>query len=202
MLLGNHEMMVLRGDNRYIHERYLDGIAKKTRIKHEDLYGPDMALGRWLRICPTAISINGILYVHAGMSPRLVDGWNLDRLNRQIQAAIDISSPQMAFTDTARMLVGSLGPLWYRGYFEDNRRYARAASADIDRILDQFGVSAIVVGHSGVDSVVSLYEGRVYAIDVDVEALGSLEALLEEDGRIFRIAGDGSRRQVAPYLEQ
>ncbi|MCX6834097.1 MAG: metallophosphoesterase, partial [candidate division Zixibacteria bacterium] len=32
--LGNHEMMVLRGDNRYINEKYVEGTAKKSRILH------------------------------------------------------------------------------------------------------------------------------------------------------------------------
>jgi hypothetical protein len=70
--LGNHEMMVLRGDNRYIHERYLKGIVKKMRIKHEDLYGPDMELGRWLRSKHTVIKINDIVFVHGGLIPDLV----------------------------------------------------------------------------------------------------------------------------------
>ncbi|MDH4157758.1 MAG: metallophosphoesterase, partial [candidate division Zixibacteria bacterium] len=33
-VLGNHELMVLRGDNRYVHEKYLNGIVRKTRIRH------------------------------------------------------------------------------------------------------------------------------------------------------------------------
>lgn len=201
LLFGNHEHMVLRGDNRYIHPRYLDGIVKKSRIKHEDLYGPDMALGQWLRSCPVAIVINDVLYNHAGLSPDLTSEWTLESLNHGVTAAVDMSSPKIAFSEPARMLVGSLGPLWYRGYFGESSKYSRATTAEIDQVLEHFGVSAVVVGHSGVDSVASLYETRVYAIDVDVPALGSLEALLEENGQFWRIAGDGSLHQVGPFIE-
>ena len=48
MLLGNHEIMVLRGDIRYVHKKYRD-VSKKLRIKIPDLYGSDTELGRWLR---------------------------------------------------------------------------------------------------------------------------------------------------------
>ncbi len=201
MLLGNHEMMILRGDNRYIHERYLDGIVRKSRIRHEDLFAADMALGAWLRSWPTAITIDDVLYVHAGISPQLLaKAWTSDQINAAELQQVDRTSSAVAFDETAKMVLGSLGPLWYRGYFyEVEDRYPRALASDIDKTLAQFGVSTIVVGHSGVDSVVSMYDGRVVAIDVDVEALGSLEALLVEDGQFYRIAGDGSRHPVLPY---
>ncbi len=68
-VLGNHELMVIRGDNRYVHDKYIKGICRKTRIKHEDLFGPDMELGRWLRSKLTLLKINDILFVHGGISP-------------------------------------------------------------------------------------------------------------------------------------
>ena len=104
VILGNHEKMVLRGDNRYIHDRYLKGIVRKTRIRHEDLYGPDMALGRWLRTYSTALVINDILYTHGGMPPYLAEGaWSLAGLNSQMLSVIDMSSSAVAFDETARM---------------------------------------------------------------------------------------------------
>lgn len=204
MLLGNHEMMVLRGDNRYIHERYLEGIVQKTRIRHEDLFGPDMAFGEWLRSCATAMVINDVLYSHAGLSPLVMtEGWTLDQINTANRQLIDLTTPAVAFDETFKMLIGSKGPFWYRGYFyEMEGRYPRASESEITDILARCSASAVVVGHSGVDSVASLYDGRVLAIDVDVEALGSLEALLVEDGQFYRIAGDGSRHPVMPFVEE
>jgi hypothetical protein len=193
--LGNHELMVLRGDNRYIHERYLTGIVKKMRIKHEDFYGPDMELGRWLRSKHTVIRINDIIFVHGGLIPDLVsDNVSMAHINDMIREAIDLTSPRMAFTDSVRYFLGSLGPVWYRGYhYEMEDRYPQATTDQIDSLLEFYGGSAIVVGHSQVDSVQSLYDSRVIAIDVIVEDLGHLEALEWENGRFFRVTGNGRR---------
>jgi hypothetical protein len=40
--------------------------------------------------------------------------------------------------------------------------------------------------------VTRLYEGRVYAIDVDLEALGAFQGLRWENGVFSVVAGDGS----------
>jgi hypothetical protein len=72
-------------------------------------------------------------------------------------------------------------------------RYSHATTEQIDSLLDFYEGSAIVVGHSQVDSVLSLYDNRVIAIDVIVEDLGHLEALLWEDGQFYRVTGDGQR---------
>ena len=197
--LGNHEAMVLRADNRYIHEKYLDGISKKSRIRHEDLYGPDMVLGRWLRTLPAVVVINDILFVHAGISPELIENdHDAARLNDEMHRAIDLTSAATAFDTKAKLLLGSFGPVWYRGFhYAMEDRYPQATSEDIDKLLTYYGVSTIVVGHSQVDEVMPLYGGRVYAIDVRVEALGYQQALLWEDGDFYRIDGDGTRQLLS-----
>jgi hypothetical protein len=53
-------------------------------------------------------------------------------------------------------------------------------------------VSAIVVGHTQVDRLTSLYGGRVFAIDVRLERLGRFQALLWQGGRFYRVDGDGT----------
>ena len=198
-ILGNHELMVLRGDNRYIHERYLDGIARKTRIRHEDLYGLDMELGRWLRSKHTAIKINNILFVHGGVGPFLPgDGWSLEELNQKVRESLDLRSSQVALGDTAKFLFGSKGPFWYRGYhYEMDGKYAQACSAGIDSVLTYYDVEAVVVGHTGVDSVIGLYDNRVFAIDIPFEDMHCLEALLWEKGTFYRVTGTGELRKFS-----
>ncbi|RKX28344.1 MAG: metallophosphoesterase [Candidatus Zixiibacteriota bacterium] len=192
-LLGNHEMMVLRGDDRYVNEKYLNGIARNSRIRHQDLYSPDMALGRWLRSKQVAIIINDILFVHAGISPIIVDsGLTLNDLNCNVHTGIDMRSSRLAFSEPVKFLLGSLGPLWYRGYhYEMENRYPKATNTDIDRILTHFSAKAIVVGHTEVDSLCGLYDNRIFAIDVPVDKLGSLQALLWENDHFYCVNGDG-----------
>ena len=67
VLLGNHEDMVLGGDLRYISEKYKK-VEELTKTKYPDLYSENSVLGKWLRNQPIIISINDILFVHAGIS--------------------------------------------------------------------------------------------------------------------------------------
>jgi hypothetical protein len=193
LILGNHELMVLRGDNRYVHERYLDGIVKRTRIKYQDLYGPDIELGRWLRSKHTAVKINDILFVHGGLSPLLIDrNLSLDDINEAVRGNIDLRSSQLAFNEPVRFLFGGEGPFWYRGYhYGMEERYPRASHAGVDSLLTYYDADAIVVGHTEVSQVSGLYNGRVIAIDVPVEELGCLQALLWQNGRFYRVTGGG-----------
>jgi hypothetical protein len=197
-ILGNHELMVLRGDNRYVHERYLDGIVKKTRIKHEDLYGPDMQLGRWLRSKHTMVKIDDIVFIHAGISPPVMNrNLELDRINQIVRDNIDLRSSQLAFNPSVKFLFGGEGPFWYRGYhYEMEEIYPQATSGAVDSILAYYGGDFIVVGHTEVSQVSGLYGNRVLAIDVPVEELGSLQALLWENGRFYRVTGQGDLQPI------
>jgi hypothetical protein len=192
-LLGNHEVMVMRGDRRYVNDKYTDGIVKKTRIKYEDLYGADMETGRWLRSKNTVIRINDIVFVHGGLSPGVLDrGLDMEMISKNVRKSIDLSSARLAFDEESRFLLGSKGPLWYRGYhYEMEDKYPMISSAGLNSILDFFGGDVVVVGHSNIDSVMGFWNNRVIGIDVLVEDLGTLEALLWEGGRFYRVKGDG-----------
>jgi len=196
LILGNHELMILRGDNRYINEKYLEGIVKKSRISHEDLYGPDSELGRWLRSKNTVEKINDILFVHGGISPAVrAEYSSLERLNDNARRSLDLRSSQYAFDEEAQLLFRGLGPFWYRGFhYEMEDSYPQDNQSTIDSILSRYDVDAVVVGHTNVDSVISLYDGRVFAIDVSFEDLGTLQALLWEDGIFYMVYGSGEKR--------
>ncbi|MFH1372600.1 MAG: metallophosphoesterase [bacterium] len=195
-ILGNHELMVLRGDNRYVNDKYLKGIVRRSRISHQDLYGPDMELGWWLRSLPSIVRLNGIIFVHAGLSPAVMQrNLGLKDINTVIRDGLDLRSSQVAFSDTVKFLFGSQGPLWYRGYhYEMENRYAMATVSQLDSILGYYAAVAIVVGHTEVDSVLGLFDGRIIAVDVPVDELGGLQALLWENGRFYRVGPAGERQ--------
>jgi hypothetical protein len=192
-VLGNHELMVLRGDLRYVNAKYLDGIVRATRITYDDLYGPDMELGRWLRSKHTAIRLNGILFVHGGIGPAVVErGMRLEALNDAVRASLDLRSYALVFSDTAQLLLGSEGPFWYRGYHYALGSYPRASPEDVETVLDFYDADAVVVGHTEIEQVLSLYDGRVIGVDVPVEDLGGFQALLWEGGSFSRVTPAGA----------
>jgi hypothetical protein len=199
-LLGNHETMVVRGDLRYVNKKYADGIVRRARINYADLYGPDMELGRWLRTRNTVIKLNDVLFVHGGIPPRLAElGVDLADVNKLAGETLDLREYEIAFNDHIKKYYGHSdeGPFWYRGYHHaEEGRYPQATTADVDAILGEYGATAIVVGHSGVDQVISLYDGRIYAIDIPLPALGSFQGLLWQDGRFHRVTGEGLREPL------
>jgi len=192
-VLGNHEAMVMYGDNRYVNDKYLQGIVKKSRIKHEDLYGPDMELGRWLRSKNSVVKLNEVLFVHGGIPPWFAErGTTLEDINEATRADLDFKSYELAFGDSLRAVFGGRGVFWYRGYhYAMQGSYPEATPEDVDAILDAYGARAIVVGHSEVDQVEALYGARVFAIDVPLKELGSLQGLLLRDGSFYRVTGTG-----------
>jgi diadenosine tetraphosphatase ApaH/serine/threonine PP2A family protein phosphatase len=202
-LLGNHEMMVMQGDLRYTNEKYLGGIVKMTGIKYPDLFGPDTELGRWLRRKPVAVRIDDVLFVHGGLGPAEVErGLSLADINGTTRAAIDMSSAALFFSDLPFFLIGSEGPLWYRGYFgAEGTRYDQITPVQLDSVLAFYGTKAVVVGHTenGVAPIKREYGGKVYGVDVIVEQLGGFEGLLWKGGTFFRVRVDGT---VEPFTEQ
>jgi len=189
-LLGNHEKMVIRGDLRYVNEKYLYGIATRTRITYDDLFGRHMELGRWLRSKHVAVKLNDVLYVHGGLPPEVVErNLSLDEMNSVARSSLDMESYELVFSDLPWFLFSSGGPLWYRGYHGPQSVYPQTTSAELDTILEYYGVSAVVVGHSEISEVTSLYEGRVYGVDVPVEELGGLQGLLWRHGEFYRVLG-------------
>jgi Calcineurin-like phosphoesterase len=197
-VLGNHEIMPIRNDIRYVHDRYKNGIVRKTRISYQDMFGPDMELGQWLRSKHTAIIINDILFVHAGIAPEIMEmGMKLNDLNDSVRVNLDLSSAQLSFSKLPKFLYGGVGPVWYRGYFEESEnRYIKASDSYIDSTLSYFDVSTIVVGHTGVDVVVGMYDNRIIAIDIPFEDLHSLQALLYQDNKFFRVTGSGELQLI------
>ena len=197
-LLGNHELMILRGDLRYINDRYIKGICGHSGIDYDELFGPCMELGRWLRTLPAAVRIDTTLFVHGGVPPdSIMDLMPIREMNSLTWSGLDFSSIELKFNQPLRKLYGGLGPFWYRGYhYGMEGYYPPAEDEEIDRILDYYDVRHIVVGHSEQDSLTVLHGGRVFAIDVPVDELEGQQALLFEEGTFYRVNPDGSRLEI------
>lgn len=192
-LLGNHELMVLRGDLRYVNDRYSQGIAKRSGFAYDDLFGAEMELGRWLRTKHTVVRLNRILFVHGGLMPEHLRIFgDFSKINEEVRSGLDYTSIRLYHEEQIMNLYGDIGPLWYRGYTQGlEGRYPPASAAQIDSVLHMCDVDRIVVGHSEQDSLRLYHDGKVVAIDVDVETLGGQRALLWQDGQIYLVTGTG-----------
>ena len=195
-ILGNHEIKNLQGNFQKAAFKYFY-IASILDKQQFDLYGPDALLGRWMASKNAIEMINGHLFTHGGLHPDIANS------DLTLHAANDIvrrNYRQAYFRKTPGGVEDLLtstrtGLAWYRGYFE-----AGASEERVQRGLNHFDASAIVVGHQPQSRVKSLYSGKVWAINVKHprDYRGSFperrsDGLLITNGQYFRLLDDGTQ---------
>jgi hypothetical protein len=188
-ILGNHEIMNMSGDLRYLNAKYNES-ANLLNQSFVLLYGENSEIGRWLRSKNVIEKIGHILYCHAGISAALnrmdLPASKINKLVRPFFAdsTYIYNSPEV---DT---LYGDLGPFWYRGYYTGA---VKASAMQIDSTLSAYKVKQIATGHTVIaDTISILYNGKVLNTDVH-HAKGHTEALLIEGGNYFRVTPLGER---------
>jgi hypothetical protein len=203
MALGNHEVMVLTGDQRYLNPKYRQVTSLLQASRYTDLWSEQSLLGRWLRAKTAVFRLGPYLCLHGGISRELIDQkLTLAEINKVVRDSLSEQGTPNARTE---LVMGPAGPLWYRGYFEREARsggFARAENGDIDLILDTFKVRAVLVGHTTVPTVTALYDGRVIAVQVyphreKETGAPMMEALSIQRGQMFRARIDGSAELLA-----
>ena len=189
-LVGNHEAMVLQGDLRYVHEKYLASVALLGQ-SYPELHGEDSVLGQWLRSKPVLLQAGEVLFVHGGIHDTyLALGLSLEQANDLYRASLGRSRAETKQDPVLSVLYdGKLGPLWYRGYFVA----PTLDKAQVDAIASRLGVSHIVVGHTSMEAVESHFDGTVLAIDSSIKEGQSGELLFIEDGVMSRGTLTGER---------
>lgn len=191
LVLGNHEQYLLRGNTSRANRDHLYAL---TRMGGQlDAFGPDTLIGHWLRLQPVIIKSGRTVITHGGVNPLVADaGFTVNNLNSAMRRYWLGDMPSKAELDA---VVGPAGLTQYRGYLEDGEdRFARATAAQVDDVLAHFGAKSIVVGHTLVERVTALHEGRVWAIDVNSNTARS-EALLISNGDPI-VVPTGAARQL------
>lgn len=164
LVLGNHEALVLTGDLRYLHAKYLQTTTILEVSDYAKLWQKESLLGQWLRTKPTVFKLGRVLCLHGGMSVETVnDRWTLPELNTIVRDWLNSEksekSARLAFVS------GRNGPLWYRGYFARNSEGEKTAHA-VEAVRKFYDVDRIAVGHTIVKTVTPLHGGAVIGVQV------------------------------------
>ncbi len=179
-LLGNHEVMVLTGDLRYIHDKYRQ-TEQLFQMPYWQIFGPESELGKWLRTKPVTLRINDVQFVHGGLAPSLAASkFSVEAINRIFTDQIIDAVPEDSIYNDPKikLLDGSQGPIWYRGYFKD----ANFTESQLDMVLNYYEVKRVVVGHTSQEEVKSLFNDKVIVVDSSIKLGESGEILfLEKD---------------------
>jgi hypothetical protein len=191
-ILGNHEIMNMNGDLRYLHPKYISHAALLEE-GFTTLYGENAELGRWLRSKNVMEKIGDILFIHGGISSE-VNNLELGtgKVNKLARPYYADSSYKYKNVET-EILYSDLGPFWYRGYYSGS---PKATIAQIDSTLNHYKVKHIATGHTVIsDNISSLYGGKVLNTDVH-HAKGFSEGLLVEGGKFYRVNETGEKLEI------
>ena len=232
-LLGNHEVMNMLGDLRYVNaEEYKAWQEPESTRRREHYYEAALAqarknakaagqpfdedafhakflqqvplgfvertaalsaegrYGQWLRERPVIAKVNGVAFVHGGLTPE-VAALGCEAINAQVRRELNEDVAQTQKDPPSTLAAGENGPLWYRGLAKDDESIL---APQVDQVLKSLGARAIVVGHSvtGDGRIQARFGGRVFGIDVGMsEVYGSHLAALE-------VGADGSFTALYP----
>ncbi|MGB3019566.1 MAG: metallophosphoesterase, partial [Ignavibacteria bacterium] len=188
-ILGNHEVMNMRGDFRYVRKKYLAN-ADSLGLDYKNLYSSESELGRWLRSKNCIERIGNYIFVHGGISPQLqATNMNVGEINGHLRLIMDKPFDSTS-TYADSLILRKNGPLWYRGI-----AMSELTSDSLNGILQHFDAEKIIIGHTVFDEITNLYDGRVIAIDLDHaenHRKGFMKTLWFEKSRFSVINNKGS----------
>jgi len=200
LTLANHEVMILNGDLRYLHAKYVE-TAKQLNRSFEKFFSKNTILGDWLRSKPVLVKVNDMLFTHGGFHPSLaMNNHSLEEINSVFKTNLvkaELAQPRHGLGE---YLHRKNGPIWYRGYFAKDRKKDPkskgdkskdskpkdngATSEEIDMLLQHFDVKHLVVGHTSQQQIETRYQGRVIAIDSSIKRGKYGEILLIEKSNV------------------
>lgn len=226
-LLGNHELMRLVDDWRYVNPGEIDAFknGESTDLRERALgilsaeaekqakaagkawdaeayrqkflkeiplgylemrqaFGPMGDYGKWVRSRPAVARINGIVFMHGGVSSSVAP-LGCDGINAAVRkdfASLPVPPEQVA----ALFSASETGPLWYRGLANEPEE---KIGPQLDTMLMQMRARAFVIGHTTVvqpSRILPRFGGRVIQIDSGMVAgefyPGGIPSALELQG--------------------
>ncbi len=156
VLLGNHEVMNLGGDWRYV--------SPEDVADFGDLAGRQAAfsstgsLGAWLRERPMVAQVGDTVFVHGGVTARFAE-LGISGMNTLASGVVQGTLPGNQ--------LGEDSPIWYRGYLQGS-----GACGELDSALKALGAERMVVGHTTqrTGRIAVGCGGRVLGIDTGISA--------------------------------
>jgi hypothetical protein len=171
-------------------------------IEMRQAFSADGEYGRWLRTHVAVVKINGVLFVHGGISPAIAT-MGCEAINAAVAKDLTVVDPSPA-EGNALFSSQETGPLWYRGLVTEPEG---AFQARLQEILGALDAQAIVVGHSVSETfrIATRFQGRVVQIDTGMlggeSYKGGRPSALDMTGRtLTAVYLDGREPVSAPAL--
>ncbi len=132
-VMGNHEIMNVLGDWRYVSEGDLAAFGGEAPRKAA--FALDGPLGRWVLENDAVVQLGDVVFAHGGVSARFAPQ-GAEGLSKAVKRAL---------VGGDKDVLGDEGPLWYRGYLLAEEPLA---CAELSQALAALGAKRMVVGHT------------------------------------------------------
>jgi hypothetical protein len=210
-LNGNHEVMNVQGDFRYVTEDGFRDWSKRSaevrrgrsleRISSEQrgraaAFLPGGEAARRLAKQPVVVQVGENVFVHGGLLERHVN-YGLARINHETRKWMEAEPGVPA----PAILIGDSAPIWSREYSQGTPRLDQCQ--ELAKVLDRLSAKRLIVGHtvqpSGINSACG---GKVFRIDVGLARhYGGKPSVLEiRDGKPRVIQGEASTSSTPSSL--
>lgn len=158
-ILGNHEMMNLKGHFKYVRDKYQEN-GNALKLNYEKWYSQNSELGKWLRTKNAVEKIGDLLFVHAGIRKDFPKNYSLQDINDNTRMSIDKPFPKTE--EGNDIFIGKESPIWYRGISTE-----KESQENINNSLSRFKANKMIIGHTIVDKIKYFYKGKVILIDLE-----------------------------------
>ncbi|MEX2527238.1 MAG: metallophosphoesterase [Gemmatimonadota bacterium] len=170
--LGNHEIMVMLADLRYVHGKEL-WIAQSHGLPYDRMLDPRYSvLGRWLASKPAVIQVDDALMTHGGASPWFLP-YSTESHRDSLSSFVDedlfyrwadttwvVDLDSVSFERRVEFFWAPESTFWFRGYAESD-----SLDAELAAILQHTGARVHIVGHTPVPNIVEAYDGRLIMVN-------------------------------------
>lgn len=162
-LIGNHELMNMMGDFRYVHQQHL-GDANKRR----KLFSPGGYMANMLACHSYAVlKINDWYFCHAGLLPKHLGKKSLDEINNFVRGALrgEITGGGINNTDYTDILQADDSLFWNR-FYVNNSNKCSILKETLDLLGNKNGKGGMVIGHTPHKDIFSECNQRLWFADV------------------------------------
>ncbi|KAG1046407.1 hypothetical protein G6F46_001840 [Rhizopus delemar] len=195
-LLGNHEIMNLIGDWRYVYPgepETFGGIEARKKA-----FAADGFIGEYLTFLNITTKVGSTVFCHGGIHP-YYGQYGLDWINDQTHQSILDYMESNGQEGDKYGIFGDDGPTWYRGYAIEHED---SVCDLLDKALEFMGANRMVVGHTVQHDgrIHTRCGGKVVLIDVGISTVygGNKGALEIRGNKATALYKDGTETLPSP----
>ena len=174
-LLGNHELMNMEEDLRYVTEGDYEMFGGEEARKYQ--FSKEGDIGKYLRTLGVTAFVDGNVFVHGGIESRFASV-GISRLNQETRKSIEGKNANEIVQSP---IFGASGPLWSRILIEGT---ASRICYNLEDSLRKLSAKRMFVGHTPqlTGKILKRCDGLIYDIDVGISEeyggnLGAVEIL-------------------------